>query len=654
MATAPPAPSSAAWLVQQLTDARVLDAVQIAPYLSEFRAAHPGGGSAALADFLAGAGLLTRYQADRVLAGEAPKLVCGPYLLLQPIGSGSLGTVYQAVNRNDRRKYALKILPLRSLWNVKQAKKQVQVLAGVPPHPAILPFVDVDSAAGMHYLAWPHAAGSTLDKYVANSGPLPVPQAVSLLAQLAEALDACHARQLVHGLLKPSNIMMGDDGQPRILDLGVGAILMDNIADDESMLDTISTANVAMGLLDCASPETINDPTLRTTAGDVYSLGCVAYFALTGHLPFEDGNAIDKILAHQTQPPASLRSHQSAIPAWLDDTVLAMLKKNPVARPTTAGEVLARLKFNEAAPPTLPPPPPAVPAPPTADAHISRLTAPRAVRPASVVDFEMPDDEIVPHGSGAIAAPPQGSGFLLPNLPPKSSPAVLVAGGSDPRLAAHDPWGPVPVGLHPTPVALAAPPQAKPTPIPTAAEPLNLSALPTPVEYTTVGGPGRRKRVQIPPPPDFAAQVGWRFANWLAFWKTRTDVVQLTAFGPAGVSPGESFALQVFAHQPGAFESVCTLSRAFHQNGELLATGFVQVPMPRGGDLGMHLSVANAGVAKSLAQLNWLGQPQPRGFEVHVPWESHAGLTRARLSAGVNGILAGQIEFEIQIHPRSG
>src|SRR5205814_10202201 len=159
-----PAPRTADWLVRELTTARVLDAAQLRPYLEEFQAAGSAGDAAGLADFLARSGLLTAFQAGRALAGEANKLVLGPYLLADVIGSGSLGTVFQAVGRADRKRYAVKVLPLRSLWNVHLAKKQVGVFADLPPHPAVVPFVDIDTAGGFHYLAWPFAEGTTLDK----------------------------------------------------------------------------------------------------------------------------------------------------------------------------------------------------------------------------------------------------------------------------------------------------------------------------------------------------------------------------------------------------------------------------------------------------------------------------------------------------------
>ena len=102
------------------------------------------------------------------------------------------------------------------------------------------------------------------------------------------------------------------------------------------------------------------------------------------------------------------------------------------------------------------------------------------------------------------------------------------------------------------------------------------------------------------------------------------------------------------------FDSVYTLSRAFHGDSVLLATGYVNRPVERGANLSLQLKVTNAGVAHSLLTLAWLGQSQPRAFDVHVPWESPAGLTPVALAVGANGQFAGEIGFQIHILPRRG
>src|SRR5205807_1112052 len=162
--------------------------------------------------------------------------------------------------------------------------------------PAVVPFVDVGTSGGMHYLAWPLVEGETLDKIVAREGKLRPEQAALYALQAAEGLELTHAQNLFHGLLKPSNLLISPEGQVRILDFGIGCLLAET--EGESLVDTMSTANSVTSGLDCASPESIMDPTNLTPAGDQYSLGCVLYYCLTAQSPFPDGSSAETMIAH--------------------------------------------------------------------------------------------------------------------------------------------------------------------------------------------------------------------------------------------------------------------------------------------------------------------------------------------------------------------
>src|SRR5581483_10688819 len=138
-------------------------------------------------------------------------------------------------------------------------------------------------------------------------------------------LALAHQQGLFHGLLKPSNVMIGSDGQVRILDFGIGSLLTEN--EGESLVDTMSTANTLTSGLDCASPESIMEPTNRTPAGDQYSLGCVLYFCLTGRAPFPEGSAVEKMMAHQTKEPVPVKEFAPDCPDGLAAVVAKLMAK---------------------------------------------------------------------------------------------------------------------------------------------------------------------------------------------------------------------------------------------------------------------------------------------------------------------------------------
>src|SRR5439155_536009 len=145
--------------------------------------------------------------------------------------------------------------------------------------------------------------------------------------QTAEGLHAAHLASLFHGLLKPSNLMIGPDGQVKILDFGIGCLLAET--EGESLVDTMSTANSVNSGLDCSSPESIMDPTNLNAVGDQYSLGCVMYYCLTGQYPFPDGTAVEKMMSHQHKTPTPILDINPNVPEEYIPVVGRLMQKAP-------------------------------------------------------------------------------------------------------------------------------------------------------------------------------------------------------------------------------------------------------------------------------------------------------------------------------------
>ncbi|MFL5242957.1 MAG: serine/threonine protein kinase [Gemmataceae bacterium] len=329
------------WFVWDLRRSNLIDRGQLDQVIGEFLNRHPGAEPPALAEYLVGQGTLTQFQADRLLQGKTQGFVLGPFTLMDALGTGSMGTVYKAQSKNDNQWYAVKVLPRRSMWNVRIARRKVRDFEQCQ-HPSVVPFVDVGTSGGMHYLAWPLVEGASLDKIVEREGKLTPAMAAMYVLQAAEGLAVCHKRGLFHGLIKPSNLMVGGDGQMRILDFGIGSLLAET--EGESLVDTMSTANSVSSGLDCSSPESIMDPSNLTPLGDQYSLGCVLYYCLTGSYPFPDGTAVEKMMAHQTKQPMSVKQRNPEIPDELAAVVERLMQKAPEARFANIGELMEALR----------------------------------------------------------------------------------------------------------------------------------------------------------------------------------------------------------------------------------------------------------------------------------------------------------------------
>jgi hypothetical protein len=330
-----------------------------------------------------------------------------------------------------------------------------------------------------------------------------------------------------------------------------------------------------------------------------------------------------------------------------------MMDPDPTKRFATLAEVeeqLAALATAEPAPPTEPPV--------IESLLLSKL---RLHRPGSgVISWDTT-------GSGIVRPPERDDSdasitFDLPEAP-ETLPDALANAPQPNRGAVETPQG-MPYPLRPEPPIPASPPSAPAPTLPTAdrhdatREPERTAdprlTAPTPVVWHTSGA-------DDVPAPNSPAPTAKRPANsvlWkkvkrnLLFWQASTDTIQVSVFGPPTINPGQTGRLTIFLHPPDAAASVRTLSRAFQHDAELIGTGFLTREVTRSRELAVHLSVANAGVAKTLVKFEWRGQPHRLNFDLHVPWESPEGASPGLVSVGLNNIRIGRVEFRLNVLPR--
>lgn len=606
-------------VVGAITESQADDAAR------RFHADHPGGDASVLADQMVQAGLITPFQAERALVDGADRLELGRYLLVEQVGGG-IGTTYRAVSRPSGERFAVRVLPMRSSWRVLQARKRLETFAALPPHPVVVPFTDVDSAAGRHYLAWPWSDGRTLDRLVLASGPLPPAEAARLFAEFADGLRVCHAAGFVHGMLRPRSLQLGLDRQPRLLDLGVGGILADNVGDERSMVDTLALASGSAAMIDYAAPETLLDPAAGSPAADAYSFGCCLYFALTGLPPFPDEKLADKVIGHHTRTPVPVRTRNPAVPPLLADLLDQFMRKAADERPVNFADVRAELRAVAELADSLPELPSSVPlsvtartlAAVTGSSSVARAFTRRAdLPPASdVIDFDdvpirnvspPPDDDSVDDTPSSLR-----QSKTIPNTRPHASPTSVT---------------------------------------PAARTPLSVQQRLMDAEPT--GRPRVRTAVTVPPPPMFDLPA-FRAAKSVLFWRKQADAVQLSVFGPPLVPAGGRVKLLVYAHLPEAFGGVTTLCRALNPEAELLGSGYVQRPIPRDSTLGLHLNLIEATVTKPLVEFPWAGQTHPRSFDLTLSATAPVGVIDGLLSAGWQEKRVGEVPFQLVVTPPTG
>jgi serine/threonine-protein kinase len=250
--------------------------------------------------------------------------------------------VYRARSGKDDGLYAVKIVPRRNVVNLNSIAEKVEALEQVR-HPRVSAMVHVGAQGERVYMVWPLLeGGDKLDAVVAKQGRLAARQSAQVGLQVAMGLEAYHKQNLFHGLLKPSDVLIGSDRRVRILDFGVGFLL--TCERGKALLDTSTNSKALAHGLDCASPESIMDPLHRTPAGDRYSLGCILYFCLAGRYPFVDANPVKKMLAHQFNEATPIRQLVPECPPKLAAVVHRLLRKQPEERYSSTDEVVEELQ----------------------------------------------------------------------------------------------------------------------------------------------------------------------------------------------------------------------------------------------------------------------------------------------------------------------
>jgi eukaryotic-like serine/threonine-protein kinase len=273
-----------------------------------------------------------RIEQYRRQAWEARQL--GQYQLKRLLGKGGMGEVYLAEHVLLRRPCAVKLIrPERAgdAATLARFEREVRLTAALT-HPNTVQVFDYGHTAdGTFYYAMEYLPGLTLEELVKRDGPLPGPRAIHLLRQVCGALGEAHRVGLIHRDIKPSNVMVCERGGipdvAKLLDFGLVRAQVVGAADGN-----LTQEGAIPGTPAYMSPEQAAGREDLDGRSDIYSLGAVAYYLLTGRPPFAERSAVQMLAAHLYEAPAPLTTHRPDLPAALQEVVLRCLAKNPAER----------------------------------------------------------------------------------------------------------------------------------------------------------------------------------------------------------------------------------------------------------------------------------------------------------------------------------
>ena len=271
------------------------------------------------------------------LAALAPGSRVGGYVVEQQIAVSGIAVVFRARDEALSRIIALKILAptLASDEAFRQRFLAASRAVAAVDHPNIIPVYQVGEADGLLFIAMRYVSGGDLGSLLAREGPQPPARVAAFISQVASALDTAHVVGLVHGDVKPANILVdrrpGGPAQVYLSDFGMGR-------------GTGSSASLAVtGTPAYLAPEQLEGPAVDGHT-DQYALACVAYQLLTGAVPFERDSAVAAMQARLSEPPPRATDARPDLPGPVDEVLAKAMDKRPEARYSSCGEFADALR----------------------------------------------------------------------------------------------------------------------------------------------------------------------------------------------------------------------------------------------------------------------------------------------------------------------
>ncbi|MCP4419021.1 MAG: serine/threonine protein kinase [Chloroflexi bacterium] len=262
----------------------------------------------------------------------------GRYKIIEEIGRGGMAAVYLAIDPLIRRKVAVKILAPHMLRAdpkfYDRFQQEAETIAALE-HSAVIPIYDFGHHEDLTYIVMRYMPGGTLEDRL-QSGALPLEEVSYILDRIGSALAEAHEKGILHRDIKPANILFNGRNEPFLSDFGTAK----NLQASKGLTGT----GVMIGTVEYMSPEQIQGTKTVDGRTDIYALGIVLYFMLTGELPFNGDSIISIVMAHLNNPVPSIIAALPTLPVPWDDILQQALAKNPEDRYQTVNKLISDIK----------------------------------------------------------------------------------------------------------------------------------------------------------------------------------------------------------------------------------------------------------------------------------------------------------------------